>query len=128
PARADRVQPGRQEADREDADDALEEPADLPDPVALVDVELPLGEAEERAQVGAPDIDRHVDTSAGSSSASSVLPVRCMKTPSSVAPPCARQSAAGLPTASTRPTSIISTRLPSSAASPISCVTSTTVL
>src|SRR5260370_2375856 len=121
-----------QKADGEHADQAVEEPDDFPQPVALDDMKLALRESEERIQlrVADPDSDAHVNSSFSSATAK-LLPVRCMKTSSrvgSVFPfACRRQSSSGLPSASTRPPSIISTRAHSSAASAMSCVHRRTV-
>src|SRR5436190_7356158 len=105
---SERVETRGEKADRQHADDAVEEPDDFPDPVALVDVELPLGEAEQRPHLRAPH-PNHASTSS-SSSASSFLPVSCMKTSSSVPEPWRSQSSMGVPSASTRPPSSMSTR------------------
>src|SRR4029077_10016421 len=82
---AQRAQARGQEADREHADEAVEEPDDFPEPVPLDDVHLPLRDAAERVQlcVPYPDSDAHVPSSFSSASAK-LLPVRCMKTSSSV--------------------------------------------
>src|SRR5262249_27646986 len=128
PARAELAQARSEKADGEDADDAVEKPDDLPDPVALVDIELPLGEAEQSAHLGAAVADDHEPTSSSSSSASRVLPVRCIKTSSSVAPPWRTHSSPGLPSARTRPPSIIKTRSQRAEASSMSCVQSSTVI
>src|SRR5256712_133528 len=121
-----RPQARGEEADRQHADDAVEEPHDLPAPVALVDVELPLGKAEQGAHLGSAHAD-HV-TASSASSASSVFPVRSMKTSSSVAAPCRARSSSGEPSASTRPPSSISTRSHSADASSMSWVQSRTVI
>src|SRR5579872_5573388 len=128
--RAERAEPRCEIPDRKHADQAVEEPHDLPHPVALDDVELPLGEPEQRVQLRMPYSGAHQAGTSSSASASSFLPVRRMNTSSRVAAspsPYVRISSAGLPSASTRPPSIIRTRSHSAAASSMSCVQRSTV-
>src|SRR3982074_2766412 len=80
---AKRTKPGGQEADRKHAHQAVEEPYALPQPVALDNVQLPLGKAEERIQLGMPyPGDAHGSSVSFASAIAKVFPVRCMKTSS----------------------------------------------
>src|SRR5207245_466265 len=121
--------PRREIADRQHADQAVEEPYDLPHPVALDDVHLPLGKAEQGVHLGVSYLDAHSPSSSPSSCR--LLPDRSMNTSSSAlaCPSCAyrRHSSSGVPSASTRPASIMRTRSHSSAASSMSCVHRRTV-
>src|SRR5438445_6040764 len=114
--------------DAEYADQVVQQPDSLPGPVAPVEVFLPLDEADERVQLPAEHISRH--SSFSSSSSSSRLPVSAIKASSrlpSVLPACMRISSAGVPSASTRPWSMTTTRSHSTSASCRSWVQSSTV-
>src|SRR6184192_1274197 len=124
----ERGQTRRQVADAQHADQVVEQPHRLPGPVAPVEILLPLDEADERVQLPAEHISGH--SSFSSSSSSSRLPVSAMKASSrlpSVLPACMRISSAGVPSASTRPWSMTTTRSHSTSASCRSCVQSSTV-
>src|SRR4029077_20066586 len=125
-ARAERAQSRGEEADGEDTDHAVEKPHDLPPPVTADRVHRSLGEAEHRIQLASLHSDVHGATTPSASSsaspsswASKDLPVSCMKTSSSVSDSCRSQSSAGVPSARTRPLSIIRTRSNKAAASPM---------
>src|SRR5256885_8261791 len=121
-------QPRREIADAQHAHQVVEQPNQLPRPVAPVEILLPLDEADERVQLPAEHVSGH--SSFSSSSSSSRLPVSAMKASSrlpSVLPACMRISSAGLPSASTRPWSMTTTRSHSTSASCRSCVQSSTV-
>src|SRR5438552_4204509 len=124
----ERRQTGREVADAQHADQVVEQPDRLPCPVASVEVLLPLDETDEGVQLPAKGVSRH--SSFSSSSSSSRFPVSAMKASSrlpSVLPACMRISSAGVPSASTRPWSMTTTRSHRTSASCRSWVQSSTV-
>src|SRR5205823_1936295 len=124
----ERGQPSRQVADDQHADQVVEQPDRFPGPVASVQILLPLDEPDEGVQLPPKHISGH--SSFSSSSSSSRLPVCSMKASSrlpSVLPACRRISSAGVPSASTRPWSLTTTRSHITSASCRSCVQSSTV-
>src|SRR6202162_5838599 len=124
----ERRQAGGKVADAEHADQVVEEPDRLPQPVPTVEVLLPLDEADERVQLPAERIANH--SSFASSSSSSRFPVSFMKASSRLpptSPAWAPISSAGVPSARTRPWSSTSTWSQSTSASSRSWVQSRTV-
>src|ERR1019366_2830534 len=138
---AERSQSGRQVADAERADDAVDEPDDFPDPVPLVEVALALEESEERIRLETQTWRGHLDAAylrahhssscSASLSSSKVFPVSRRNTSSSDAPSpfwlCCARSSAGVPSARILPRSRMITRSQSRSASSRSWVLSSTV-
>src|SRR5262249_2108219 len=101
PARAQRPQARGQVADAENADQAVDQPHGLPQPVALYQVLLALDEADERVGFAAQRRRQHAycsSTCSASTSASSIPRPESSKNRSS-----RRPSWLGRPSASTRP-------------------------